>query len=45
MGGVYRPGSDLFVVFNQTWNAPDGLSGLSTRDRQIIVKFTYLWQR
>jgi hypothetical protein len=42
---IYRPGADLFVVFNQTWNAPDGLSGLTTRDRRIIVKFTYLWQR
>jgi len=38
---LYRPGSDLFLVFNQNWHAPS-LSDLSTADRQVIVKFTYL---
>ena len=41
---IYKPGADLFVVFNQTWNAPS-LDQLDRRDRQVIVKFTYLWQR
>ena len=42
---MYRPGSDLFVVLNQAWDAPHGISGLDRRDTQLIVKFTYLWQR
>ncbi|MCP4201616.1 MAG: carbohydrate binding family 9 domain-containing protein [bacterium] len=41
---IYKPGADLFVVFNQTWDAPS-LGDLDRRDRQVIVKFTYLWQR
>lgn len=39
----YRPGSDLFVVYNHGWDAP-GIGDLSTRDRQVIVKMTYTWQ-
>jgi hypothetical protein len=41
---IYRPGSDLFVVYRQSWDPSrsDGSSGL---DRQFIVKFTYLFQR
>ncbi len=42
---IYKPGADLFVVFNQTWSAPDGLSALDSIDRRITVKFTYLFQR
>jgi len=38
---LYRPGADLFLVFNQNWRAP-GRSDLSEGDRQVIVKFTYL---
>jgi hypothetical protein len=38
---LYRPGADLFLVFNQNWDAP-GLSDLPTGDRQVIVKLTYL---
>ena len=38
----YRPGSDLFVVYNQTWDAPD-LGDLADRDRQLAVKLTYSW--
>jgi hypothetical protein len=40
---LYRPGADLFVVFNQNWGAPS-LSDLSTGDREVIVKFTYLFE-
>jgi hypothetical protein len=40
---LYRPGADLFIVFNQNWDAP-GLSDLSTGDREVIVKFTYLFE-
>jgi hypothetical protein len=39
---LYRPGADLFIVFNQNWSAP-GLSDLTARDRAVIVKFTYLF--
>jgi len=42
---IYRPGADLFVVYNQSWSAPDGLSGLDRLDRRLTVKFTYLFQR
>ncbi len=41
---IYKPGSDLFVVYNQTWNAAS-FSNLATLDRKFIVKFTYLFQR
>jgi hypothetical protein len=40
---IYRPGADLFVVFNQNWDAPS-FSDRVRRDRQLIVKFTYLFQ-
>ena len=39
---TYRPGADLFVVFNQTWDAP-GLGSRTVRDRQAILKLTYLF--
>ena len=42
---IYKPGADLFVVYNQSWSAPDGLSGLDRLDRRLTVKFTYLFQR
>ncbi|HSK76241.1 MAG TPA: DUF5916 domain-containing protein [Thermoanaerobaculia bacterium] len=38
---LYRPGADLFIVFNQNWNAPS-FSDLSEGDREVILKFTYL---
>jgi hypothetical protein len=41
---IYRPGSDLFFVYRQTWD-PSRDGGSSRRDRQFIVKFTYLFQR
>jgi hypothetical protein len=38
---LYRPGADLFIVFNQNWKAP-GLSNLTSGDREVVLKFTYL---
>ncbi|HYU33779.1 MAG TPA: DUF5916 domain-containing protein [Thermoanaerobaculia bacterium] len=38
---IYRPGSDIFLVFNQNWDAPT-LSDLSTSNRAVILKLTYL---
>jgi hypothetical protein len=40
----YRPGSDIFVVYNQTWDGP-GVSALNRRDRQLMLKVTRLFQR
>ncbi|MEE2778410.1 MAG: DUF5916 domain-containing protein [Acidobacteriota bacterium] len=40
---IYRPGADLFLVYNQTWDAPS-LDRRRTADRQFIVKFTTLIQ-
>lgn len=42
MGWRYRPGSDLFIVYNQSWGAPE-LGDLSDRDRRLAVKITYTW--
>jgi hypothetical protein len=38
---IYRPGADIFLVYNQNWIAP-GLRDLTSRERQLILKFTYL---
>ncbi len=40
---IYKPGADLFVVYNENWDAPT-FSARETTLRQLIVKFTYLWQ-
>jgi hypothetical protein len=40
----YRPGSDIFLVFNQTWDGPE-VSSLNRRDRQLMLKVTRLLQR
>ncbi|MEM9555989.1 MAG: carbohydrate binding family 9 domain-containing protein [Acidobacteriota bacterium] len=37
----YRPGADLFLVYNHNWIAPS-LGDLETRDDQILAKLTYL---
>lgn len=37
---IYRPGADLFLVYNYNWNAPS-FGALDTRDRQIVLKLTY----
>jgi len=39
---IYRPGADIFLVLNQTWDAPQ-LGTRSLRDRQAILKMTYLF--
>ncbi|KAA0256019.1 MAG: hypothetical protein EDX89_02850 [Acidobacteria bacterium] len=39
----YRPGSDVFLVYNQTWVAPS-LSSMVRKDRQLMLKVTYLFQ-
>ena len=41
---IYRPGADIFLVFNENWTAPS-LSERTTLGRQIILKVTYLWQK
>ena len=41
---IYRPGADLFVVYNKQWRATS-LSNTETLGDQVIVKFTYLFQR
>lgn len=40
----YRPGSDIFLVYNQTWDGPQ-VSSLNRRDRQVMLKVTRLLQR
>jgi hypothetical protein len=39
----YRPGSELFLVFDQNWNAA-GFDAPSTRDRRITLKLTHLFR-
>ena len=39
----YRPGADVFVVYNENWGAPS-FSARETTRRQLILKLTYLWQ-
>ena len=41
---IYRPGADIFLVYNENWTAPS-LSERRTEGRQLILKVTYLWQR
>lgn len=38
----YRPGSDVFIVYNHGWDAPS-FRDLLDRDRQVVVKLTYSW--
>ena len=40
---IYKPGANLFVVYNHNWDAPT-LSARETARRELIVKFNYLWQ-
>ncbi|MEM7051533.1 MAG: DUF5916 domain-containing protein [Acidobacteriota bacterium] len=39
---TYRPGSDLFLVYNEGWDAPS-LSDPMERERQVIFKLGYLF--
>jgi hypothetical protein len=38
---IYKPGADVFLVYNHNWIAP-GLNDRTSRERQAILKFTYL---
>ena len=42
----YRPGPDLFVVYNHGWDLPDldRLDAASSRARQLVIKWTWAWQ-
>ncbi len=40
---IYKPGANLFVVYNHNWAAPT-FSARETVRRELIVKFNYLWQ-
>ena len=40
---IYRPGSDIYLVFDEVRMDPSGLS--EVRDRQVLLKFTYLLSR
>ena len=44
---IYRPGSDLYVVYNdlQQTAVPLGATALAPTDRQLVVKMTYLLAR
>lgn len=39
----YKPGSDLYIVYNHNWDAMS-IGSRETRVQQLIVKFTYLFQ-
>ena len=40
---IYKPGANLFVVYNHNWAAPT-FTARETARREMIVKFNYLWQ-
>ncbi|MXW02611.1 MAG: carbohydrate binding family 9 domain-containing protein [Holophagales bacterium] len=40
---IYKPGANLFVVYNHNW-AASTFSARETARRELIVKFNYLWQ-
>jgi hypothetical protein len=43
---IYRPGSDLYVVYNQGWNTNlPGPRALEVKNRSIAVKLTYWLSR
>jgi hypothetical protein len=39
---IYRPGADLFLVLNESWDAT-GFGQRTRRDRQAILKVTYMF--
>ena len=41
---IYRPGSDLFIVYNENWTA-ETIGRREPLGRQLIVKLNYLLQR
>ena len=42
---TYRPGSDVYVVFNQRWNTASNALDACDGDWQVLAKVTYLFQR
>lgn len=43
---IYRPGSDIYVVYNQGWDQDlPGERFLRSRDKSLIVKMTWWWSR
>ena len=42
---IYRPGSDLYVVYTDLRQTGLPLSALAPSDRQLAIKFTYLLAR
>jgi hypothetical protein len=42
---IYRPGSDLYVVYNDTTQTGLPADIFGKKDRQLLVKMTYLLQR
>jgi len=43
---IYRPGSDLYVVYNQGWETDvPGPRDLQVRNRSLSIKMTYWWPR
>ena len=41
---IYRPGADVFVVYREVWDASRHRPA-PRKDRQLIAKFTYLFQK
>ena len=42
---IYRPGSDIYVVYNDLSQAGLPADIFGSKDRQLVVKATYLLQR
>jgi len=39
---IYRPGSDIYLVYNEGWNI--GPLGNQLSNRSVLLKFTYFWR-
>jgi len=39
---IYRPGSDIYLVYNEGWNF--GPLGNQMSNRSVLLKFTYFWR-
>jgi len=39
---IYRPGSDIYLVYNEGWNL--GPLGNRNLNRTLLLKFTYFWR-
>jgi hypothetical protein len=42
---IYRPGSDIYVVYNDLSETGQPADVFGRKDRQLVVKMTYLLQR